>query len=235
MIKRILLITLCLIPLAAFADPATQRGKSNRPGPPFKRPTSRPADDPQEFNSALGFLEKMSPNRFNAYQSLDEDRKGIFRERIIAFYRVNQWVNREDNDELRKLREKLIKAEDDVFAIRWEILAAGGPRKASDQDRLRLRNAVAEMVKVQLDERAVRLERFKKYVKQEEEQIAGIKANPDQYIDDRYRDELEGRGMGLFDHPRRHDGSPGGPGGPGPNNPPGQGNPDKPPRRDPKP
>jgi hypothetical protein len=215
MIKRIILITLCLLPLSAFAEPTTQHGKGNRPGPPFRKPTSRPVDDPQEFNTALTFLEKVSPNRFKAYQSLDEDRRGIFRERILAFYRVNQWINRDDNDEMRKLRQNLIKAEDDVFAIRWDILSAGGPRRATDQDRSRLRAAVAEMVKVQMQERSLRLERFKKYVKSEEDQIAAMKANPDEYIDERYRDELEGRGLGLFDHPRRQTG-PNGPGG-GPN------------------
>jgi len=239
MIKRIFLITLCLIPLAAFAEPTTQHGKGNRPGPPFKKPASRPADDPQEFNTALNFLEKVSPNRFKAYQSLDEDRKGIFRERIVAFYRVNQWINRDDGDEMRKLREKLIKAEDDVFGVRWDILAAGGVRRATDEDRSRLRSAVADLVKIQVQERALRLERFKKYVKSEEDQIAAMKANPDEYIDERYRDELEGRGVGLFDHPRRPGGG-GGPGGPGgPNSPGGggaggQGGNEKP-RRDGKP
>jgi hypothetical protein len=66
------------------------------------------------------------------------------------------------------------------------------------------------MVKIQLQERALRLERMKKYVKGEDEQLAGINANLEDYIDQRYRDELEGRGLGLFDHPRRG-------GGPGPN------------------
>ncbi|HEV8291054.1 MAG TPA: hypothetical protein VGP94_04000, partial [Tepidisphaeraceae bacterium] len=190
MIRRIFLITLCLVPLAAFAEPSTQRGKGNRPGPPFmKKPTSRPADDPQEFEKALGFLEKVSPNRFKAYQSLDEERKGIFRERIVAFYHVNQWINRDDNDEMRKLREKLIKAEDDVFGIRWDILAGGGPRRASDEDRGQLRKAVGEMVKIQLQERSLRLERMKKFVKGEEDQLAGISSNIEDYIDERFRDE----------------------------------------------
>jgi hypothetical protein len=221
MIRRIILITLCTIPLAAFSTrwgrafaqqpSTTQRGKMNRPGPPFRKPTSRPVDDGQEFSAALGFLEKVSPNRYKAYQSLDEDRRGIFRERIVAFYRVNQWINREDNDEMRKIRERLIKAEDDVFAIRWDILAAGGPKRASDEDRSRLRTAVADMVKIQMEERSLRLERFKKYVKSEEEQISAMKANPDEYINERYKDELEGRGLGLFDHPRRPgEGRPGG-------------------------
>ena len=149
---------------------------------------------------------------------------------------MNQWINRDDNDEMRKLREKLIKAEDDVFAIRWDILAGGGPRHASDEDRSRLRGAVADMVKIQLEERALRLERMKKYVKGEEDQLAAIEANPDQYIDERYLDELEGRGLGLFDHPRRP-GGPGGQGGPGganSSNPSGGGSNEKPPRRDAK-
>lgn len=213
MLKRIILITLCLIPALAFGEPTTQRGKPNRPGLPFHKPTSRPADDPQEFERALAFLEKVSPNRSKAYQSLDEDRRGIFRDRILAFYRVNQWIDRDDNDEMRKIRQKLIKAEDDVFAIRWDILAAGGPKRATDEDRSRLRNAVAEMVKIQLQERSLRLERMKKYVKSEEDQIAAMQANPDEVIDQRYRDELEGRGLGLFDHPRRQGGPGGGAGG----------------------
>src|SRR5258706_7527941 len=223
MIKRTFLITLCLLPLAAFAEPTTQHGKPNRPGPPFKRPTSRPAEDPQEFNNALNFLEKYSPQRFKAYQSLDDDRKNIFRERIVAFYRVNQWINRDENDEMRKIREKLIRAEDEVFAIRWDILASGGPRRASDDDKARLRGAVADMVKIQVQERTLRLERLKNTVKVEEDQLSAIETNPDQYIDKRYRDELEGRGLGVFDHPRRQGGNgPGGAGGPNSNRPEGQ-------------
>jgi hypothetical protein len=211
MIKRTMVIGICLSPLVVFAQPTTQRGKGPRPGPPMvRKPTSRPADDPQEFNTALAFLEKVSPNRFKAYQSLDEDRRGIFRERILAFYRNNQWINRDD--ELWKLREQVIKAEDDVFSIRWDILAGGGVRRASDEDKSRLRYAVAQMVKSQLQERALRLERLKDHVKQEEDQLAGIKTNMDDYIDHRYRDELEGRGLGLFDHPKRP--GAGGPGGP---------------------
>jgi len=71
-------------------------------------------------------------------------------------------------------------------------------------------------------------------VKGEEDQITAIEANPDQYVDERYRDELEGRGLGLFDHPRRQGGN--GPGGPGgPNKSDGQGTNDKTPKRDPKP
>ena len=128
MIKRTMVIAICLTPLMASAQPSTQRGKNPRPGPPLvRKPTSRPADDPQEFNAALTFLEKVSPNRFKAYQSLDDDRRGIFRDRIVAFYRNNnQFINRDE--ELWKVREKLIKAEDDVFGIRWDILASGGLR-----------------------------------------------------------------------------------------------------------
>jgi hypothetical protein len=90
-----------------------------------------------------------------------------------------------------------------VFGIRWDILASGGPRRASDEDKSRLRYAVAEMVKIQLQERTLRLDRLKDRVKSEEDQLAGIKTNMDDYIDRRYRDELEGRGLGLFDHPKR--------------------------------
>src|SRR5678816_439068 len=113
MIKRNMVIAICLTPLIATAQqPSTQRGKNPRPGPPMvRKPASRPADDPQEFNTALTFLEKVSPNRFKAYQSLDDDRRGIFRDRIVAFYRNNQSINRDE--ELWKQREKLIKAEDD--------------------------------------------------------------------------------------------------------------------------
>src|ERR1051325_4168678 len=117
MIMRIILITLALLPAVALAEPATQHGQRNpRTGPPFKKPTSRPADDPQEFAQALSFLEKMSPNRFKAYQSLDDERKGIFRERIVAFFRTNQWMNWGPGNDMRIVREKVLKAEDDVFA-----------------------------------------------------------------------------------------------------------------------
>ena len=225
MIKRVSLISLCLLPLVALGQPAaTQRGKGPRPaGPPMiKKPATRPADDPAEFERALGFLEKVSPNRAKAYQSLDEDRKGIFHDRIIAFYRGNQWMSKDE--ELWKVREKMIKAEDDVFGIRWEILANGGLRRATDEDKARLKGAVAEMVKVQLQERTLRLERWKKWVKGEEDQIAGISTNMQDYVDQRYRDELAGKGLGLFDHPRI---GPGGPNPPG-NPPPQKGN-EKPP------
>jgi hypothetical protein len=215
MIKRVFLISLCLMPLIAFAQPSTQRNKPLRPGPPMKkpatRPTSRPSEDPLEFDKALAFLEKVSPNRSKAYQSLDEDRRGIFHDRIIAFYRGNQWMNKDP--ELWKVREKVIKAEDDVFGIRWEILANGGLRRATDEDKARLKNAVAVMVKMQLQDRSLRLERWKKWVNSEEDQIGGISANMDDYVDQRYRDELAGKGLGLFDHPRMQGGGPGGPGG----------------------
>jgi hypothetical protein len=214
MIKRVFLISLCLLPLVAFGQPAaTQRGKGLRPGPPMiKKPATRPADDPQEFEKALGFLEKVSPNRAKAYQSLDEDRRGVFHDRIVAFYRGNQWMNKDE--ELWKFREKVIKAEDDVFGIRWEILANGGLRRASDEDKARLKGAVAEMVKIQLQERTLRLERWKKWVNSEEDQIAGISTNMQDYVEQRYRDELAGKGLGLFDHPRMQVG-PGGPNPPG--------------------
>src|SRR5687767_13719650 len=121
MIKRIVLITLCLVPLAALAaDPSTQRGKSKGQGPPFKKAATRPANSELEFDTALGFLEKVSPNRFKAYQSLDEERRGVFRDRIVAFYRTNQWIDRDDSNEMRKVREKVIKAEDEVFSVRWD-------------------------------------------------------------------------------------------------------------------
>jgi hypothetical protein len=187
----------------------------------MKKPATRPADDPQEFDKALAFLDKMSPNRFKAYQSLDDERKGIFRDRIVAFYRGNQIITKDED--LWKLRQQVIKAEDDVFGIRWEILASGGLRRATDEDKGRLRNAVAEMVKVQLKERSLRLDRWKKWVNSEEDQLAGINTNIEAFVDQRLRDELEGKGLGLFDHPRRP-GGPGGPGAPGPNqNPPGGG------------
>jgi hypothetical protein len=129
--------------------------------------------------------------------------------------------------------QKLIKAEDDVFEIRWDILASGGPRRASDEDKARLRSAVADMVKIQVQERTLRLDRLKNIVKGEADQLSAIEKNPDQYIDQRYRDELEGRGLGLFDHPRRP--GQGGPGGPNSNRPDGQGTGDKTPKKDSKP
>jgi len=246
MIKRILLITVFLVPLAALAEPATRGsgkgGRTGNSGPPFtKRPTSRPSDE-KEFANALAFFEKISPNRYKAYQSLDDDRKNIFRERILAFYRVNLWINFQGpGEDMRTVRQKLLRAEDDVFAVRWDILMAGGPRKASDEDRAKLREAVKALVTLQNQERSLRLEKFKKYVKQEEEKLAADLANPDQQVDERFRDELEGKGVGLFDHPRRRDGG-GGPGGGGPGGgpglredredrpPPDRG--DKPPRKD---
>ena len=220
MTKFAVFISLLLFPMLAFAQqPSTQRGKP-RPNMPIRKPVTRPADDPAEFEKALTFLEKVSPNRFKAYQSLDEDRRSIFRERITAFFRQNQWANKDE--ELWKVREKVIKAEDDVFGIRWEILATGGLRRASDEDKARLKAAVGEMVKIQLAERSLRLERWKKWVNSEEEQMSGISANMKDYVDQRFRDEMEGRGLGLFDHPRRPGAS--GPGGAGPGgNPPGSG------------
>jgi hypothetical protein len=215
MIKRTVFISLLLFPALAFAQqPSTQRGRPQRPLPPMRKPATRPADDPQEFEKALAFLDKLSPNRFKAYQSLDEERRGIFRDRIMAFYRGNQIITKDE--ELWKLREQVIKAEDNVFGIRWEILANGGLRRATDEDKGRLRSAVAEMVKVQMKERTLRLDRWKKWVSGEEDQLAGINANIEGYVDQRLRDELEGKGLGLFDHPRR-------PGGPGAPNPPGTG------------
>jgi hypothetical protein len=210
--KRLILITLLIFPLAALAEPSTRgSGKGNRP-PFMKHPASRPADDPQEFANALAFFEKVSPSRFKAYQSLEEERKNIFRERIIAFYRVNQWINRENGDEMRIIRQKLLRAEDEVFDVRWQILASGGPRRASEEDRAKLREAVRNLVILQNQERALRLERMKKYLKQEEENLAAALANPEEQIESRYRDELQGKGVGLFDHPRRFDGPGGGPG-----------------------
>jgi len=215
MTKLAFLISLLLLPIVALAQPSTQRGKP-RPNMPIRKPVTRPAEDPAEFDKALAFLEKVSPNRFKAYQSLDEERRGIFRDRIMIFYRNNQVMSKDE--ELWKFREKVIKAEDDVFGIRWEILATGGLRRASEEDRARLKAAVGEMVRKQLAERSLRLERWKKWVNSEEEQISGISANMNEYVEQRFRDELEGRGLGLFDHPRRPGAS--GPGGP---NPPGSG------------
>jgi hypothetical protein len=217
MIKRIIIVMLCMVPLAAFAEPPGRNGSGNGKDrrPPFKRPTTKPSDDPKEFEKALLFFESMSPSRYQAYQSLDDERKHIFRERIMAFYYVNQWVNRENGDEMRLVRQRLLRAEDKVFEVRWNILQAGGPKKATEQELAELREAVGQLVTVQQQERALRLERFKKFVKQEEESLANILANPNEEIEKRYRDELEGRGVGLFDHPRRHDGPGGGPGGGG--------------------
>jgi hypothetical protein len=128
------------------------------------------------------FLRVYSPNRWHALEGLPEE--GPERRAVMAFA-VARWRGiqelKETEPALYDLKLKQLKVEDEIYGLLAVKLAPAGrePLRAT------LRESVEQLVNLGIAERELRVERFRKQLKEEEGRLASDKMRVDKLVDRR--------------------------------------------------
>ena len=185
MIKRIAVVAIFLWPALGWTAPATRPAEGSRMGPRVSRP---PMLREPDWEQALKFFEKYSPNRFKAYNSMDEGQKSKYRMAILSRYHSYSWLSR-DNPELQQIKAREIGIEDNIFDLKRRLDAAySSAEKESLQEQLK--KEVGELVELRIKERQERISRLEKIVTEEKARLEKDQQRKEQLVEKRYREIL---------------------------------------------
>jgi len=172
--------------------------------------------DPDEWNRVAAFAGKYSPHRFKALEQLPRDAPhyDAIRRMMVGRYRMLSEVERED-PELFLLRVRQLQLEDDVFGGIRPRDDGAPPAGGSVADDPALRQKVAELVDLNLQERKRRLDKLEAMVADQRKQLARDEGERERLTSERLaRIEKEGVKALMPDPPpgrgpRRGQGAPG--------------------------
>ncbi|HEX2972574.1 MAG TPA: hypothetical protein VHP11_09585 [Tepidisphaeraceae bacterium] len=199
-----------LVPVAVLAGPTTQ--PAPKPWQPPERPDRMGPREVREgdWEEALKFFQKHSPHRIEAWESMSEPRKSRFKNLFAARYFSIVWLSKEDS-QLRRIKIRQIEVEDQVFAIKSQLLEGNLTPADTEQFKQELRGKVKELVLLRMDERKERITGLETLVKMEKERLQKDIDNQEQVIESQYNDVLNANRPDMGgDMMRRHGPGPGG-------------------------
>jgi hypothetical protein len=170
------------------AGAATRPWKLRRGNPAL---LDAPTDE--EWKAVVDLMAEYSPNRLKAIEeqaSQDGPRYESLRKMVFMHYRDLALARERGDHELYDLKLQLVKKDDDVWATQRQM------REAPEPDRpvlhYRLKQKVAELVRLGLKERELRIQRLEKALAEEKARLAADEAQVDQRINDRVRSMTAG-------------------------------------------
>jgi hypothetical protein len=139
----------------------------------------------KDKTDAMIFMKEHSPNRFTAIDSLPEgERKTNVKELAARNYLNWMKVMRED-PELYAVILKRVAVEDDIFDLVTQ-LHKDSPEKV-DATRAKLKDKVAALVDVGIEERRLRLKRLQKTVDEQQQKLADDSSHRDTLVSERLK------------------------------------------------
>ena len=175
-------------------------GPGGPPGPPMagmagpERPAPIDAPTAEEWDRSEAFLKEHAPKRWAILQNLDEE--GQQRVRGFVFWRFRTLERMKNNDpDMYQLHLKRFGIEDEIFGIRFPIRQEG--RFATEEEMSKMRERVAALVDVSLEEREIRVQRLREMLKREEDYLAAERGSRDAAIQERVSLIEQGRSMGM--------------------------------------
>ena len=149
---------------------------------------------PEEWEEVSAFTKQHSPNRWDSFIKLPEEKRD--RVRRFMYWRFRQVKQLEENDpEMYALHLKRLNVEDAIFPLAWEIRSAdGNETKEVVAAREQLHKHVVTLVELGLKEREARLERMRRRLHGEEEQLSADRGRQAELVEQRMEEILRPRG-----------------------------------------
>jgi hypothetical protein len=147
----------------------------------------RPPPTDQEWNETEAFFREHSPKRSEAFSRLPDDNKGRRRnikQLVHSHYAELKRLEKED-PEVYQLRLKQVRAEDDIFGMLMDRWNAGPSRADWTALSTPLREQVALLVDLDLQERRLRLDRRQQSLDKQKQALADDESRRDERIERR--------------------------------------------------
>lgn len=181
--------------MAATTRPwkAMRAGDDAAPGARMRGPTD------EEWREVAEFMSQYSPNRLKAIEDqggADRPRFASLRKFVWMHYRDLMAVKEKGDQELYELKLKVAQSEDEVFGLQQQMREAPEPERPVL--RHQLRQKIADMVRLGLKERELRIARLEKALADEKEKLAADQ----QSIDQRVTERLQSMSKGMRDRRR---------------------------------
>jgi hypothetical protein len=184
------------------------------PGPDQNegRPGPFGANSAEEWDKAMAFMKEHSPKRFAMLAELPEDFQQNIKDRMFMRFRTMERLRNTDKD-MYDIALRRVGLEDELWTTRWNVRFKG--QTLTPEDLSKLREKVAALVDVNLEERELRVQRLRDILKREEEFLTRDKAQREPTISDNVTIIERGERGGIISGMGGGGGGPGGPGGPG--------------------
>ena len=153
---------------------------------------------PEDWEEVSAFTQKFSPKRWAMFMQLPEPKRGDVRR--FMYWRYKQVTRlRDDDPEMFDLHTRRLTIEDAIFPLAWTIRRADGEETEEvTKAREELRKHVVELIEVGLKEREARLERMKRRLRTDEEQLSLDRGRQEQLVEERIEYILRRRGGGPW-------------------------------------
>jgi hypothetical protein len=186
MVRKAMMLVLCLVPIVAMAGSTTRPAEPGRPRPLRRPELNREAD----FEQAIEFFRLHSPQRYAAFMAMTDEQKERARPAIINRYHSFNWLTSE-NANLRNLKLKQVKLEDEIFGIKKHLDAVPDtlPNKHKELED-ELHRKVTELVEARIKERTDRIENLETLLKAEKVRLQNDLKQKDKLIEARYQQVL---------------------------------------------
>ncbi len=198
--RSIVLAAVCAVPLALVAQTAPESdGDRERRG---RETGGGGEDEPREFTSGSefhpamdfpsredvekfeAFMRENSPKRWTIIRSItDADRQQRMRGMLYNRFRMLERLRNADHD-MYQVNLRRIGVEDEIFGISYPAVRIEG-RSLTPEESSQLREKVAALVDLTLEEREVRVQRLREMLKREEELLTTEKAQREAAIAER--------------------------------------------------
>jgi len=177
-LMKIALIVLLVVPAWCLAQADAPR----RPGDPPREPSRDPRDfgpgrfggfwrrppTQEEWDAAIEFMKQNSPRRWEAMQKLSKERQEPLKDAIFRRYRLLEMLRMNDS-EVYDLHLKRVALEDEIFGLTRDL------RNATTEEskvRDKLKDKIASLVDLGMDERKLRIARWQRQLASEQEQLS---------------------------------------------------------------
>lgn len=194
-VKPLIVLLLCVFAATAVVTGEPSRGGDGDKGGRDKgdrhdrwdRERFREAME-KDWEEALAHFREHSPRRAEAFAMMSEEQQNFFKPLIVGRHRGIKWLSRDP--ELRENKERQIRIEDDIFAIKQKLAGVADRSEEAGKLKQELRKAVEALVDARMAERELRIERLEMLVMEERELLKEDKFKRQSLIEKRLEDIL---------------------------------------------
>jgi hypothetical protein len=153
----------------------------------------------EEWKKVEDFMQLHSPERLRQLQRLPAEKMSNVKRAMVGRFRTLEEIRKSDPT-LYDIWVQKLEVEDDHFILLREWRRARTDPKETEA---KLRNNVAEAVRLELDERQHRLENLQHAVDEEKVKLAEDRQNEDNLIDEQLKRAMTGQEYRFGEGPRR--------------------------------
>jgi len=198
MVRKAALMILCLAPIVALAGPTTRSAEPGKARAVRRPELSRESD----FEQAIEFFRVHSPQRYAAFMAMTDEQKEKARPAILSRHHTFNWLTG-DNANLRALKLRQVKLEDDIFGIKKRLDAVPeGLANKKNELQEELRRKVTELVEARIKERTDRIEHLEGLLKVEKVKLETDLKQKDKLIESRYQEVLAANDLAAQHRPK---------------------------------